>query len=110
MAAIDEDKMRENQLMWFEHIKERSTYVSVIKCDYETETQSKKGRGRLWIEVLGKGMEYLELMEDLVQDQEQWRSRMHITNPLGGIELCCCYCCTHKCKYIICATAGVIFF
>lgn len=31
-----EDKMRKNQLRWFGHVNQRSTDVSVRRCDYET--------------------------------------------------------------------------
>lgn len=45
MTAI-EDKMRENGLRWFGHVNRIPTNALVRICDYETEAQGKRGRGR----------------------------------------------------------------
>ncbi|RXH99407.1 hypothetical protein DVH24_011732 [Malus domestica] len=72
---IKNEDIRGNiSIRWFGHMKQRSTNTSVRKCDCETEAQGKRGRRRprkTWKETLRKYIEYLDLMEDLVQNQAQ---------------------------------------
>ncbi|KAM1689870.1 hypothetical protein TB2_031123 [Malus domestica] len=55
-----------------------------LRCDYGTEVQGRRGRGRPRItleETLRKDLEYLDLTEDMTQNRAQWRSRIHIADP-----------------------------
>lgn len=64
----------QNLLRWFRQVKQKPTDVTVRRCDYETEAQRKRDRGRpmkTWKEILKKYMEYLELTKYLVQNPEQ---------------------------------------
>ena len=45
-VAEIEGKMRENRLRWFGHVKRRPIDTPVRICDYETEVQGRRGRGR----------------------------------------------------------------
>ncbi|KAM2202787.1 hypothetical protein ACFX1R_002455 [Malus domestica] len=45
-VAEIEEKMRENRLRWFGHVQRRHTDASVRRCDYGTEVQGRRGRGR----------------------------------------------------------------
>ncbi|RXH86146.1 hypothetical protein DVH24_017199 [Malus domestica] len=38
--------MRENRFRWFGHVQRRPTDAPVRKCDYGTEVQGRRGRGR----------------------------------------------------------------
>ncbi|KAM2423333.1 hypothetical protein ACFX1W_021073 [Malus domestica] len=41
-----ERNMRENRFRWFGHVQRRPTDAPVRKCDYGTEVQGRRGRGR----------------------------------------------------------------
>ncbi|CAN6695366.1 unnamed protein product [Malus baccata var. baccata] len=76
-VAEIEGKMRENQFR-------RPTDAPVRRCDYGTEVQGRRGRGRprkTLEETLRKDLEYLDLTEDMTQNRAQWRSRIHIADP-----------------------------
>ncbi|KAM2624013.1 hypothetical protein TB1_031028 [Malus domestica] len=83
-VAEIEGKMRENRLRWFGHVQRRPTDAPIRRCDYGTEVQGRKGRGRprkTLEETLRKDLEYLDLTEDMTQDRTQWRSKIHIADP-----------------------------
>ena len=63
----------------------RPTDAPFRRCDYETEAQGKRGRGRprkTLKETTRKDMDYLELTKDLAQNRVQWYSMIHIANPI----------------------------
>ncbi|KAM1087697.1 hypothetical protein ACFX2B_013050 [Malus domestica] len=83
-VAEIEGKMRENKLRWFGHVQRRPTDAPIRRCDYGTEVQGRRGRGRprkTLEETLRKDLEYLDLTEDMTQDRTQWRSKIHIADP-----------------------------
>ncbi|CAN6720664.1 unnamed protein product [Malus baccata var. baccata] len=83
-VAKIEGNMRENRLRWFGHVQRRPTDAPVRRCDYGTEVQGRRGRGRprkTLEETLRKDLEYLDLTEDMTQNRAQWRSRIHIADP-----------------------------
>ncbi|RXH80326.1 hypothetical protein DVH24_041473 [Malus domestica] len=83
-VAEIEGKMRENRLRWFGHVQRRPTDAPIRRCDYGTEVQGRRGRGRprkTLEETLRKDLEYLDLTEDMTQDRTQWRSKIHIADP-----------------------------
>ncbi|CAN6700901.1 unnamed protein product [Malus baccata var. baccata] len=83
-VAEIEGKMRENRLRWFGHVQRRPTGAPIRRCDYGTEVQGRRGRGRprkTLEETLKKDIEYLDLTEDMTQDRAQWRSKIHIADP-----------------------------
>ncbi|KAM1062010.1 hypothetical protein ACFX14_026297 [Malus domestica] len=56
----------------------------IRRCDYGTEVQGRRGRGRprkTLEETLRKDLEYLDLTEDMTQDRTQWHSKIHIADP-----------------------------
>ncbi|RXH99712.1 hypothetical protein DVH24_021514 [Malus domestica] len=58
--------------------------TSEVKCDYRTEVQGRRGRGRprkILEETLRKDLEYLDLTEDVTQNRAQWRYMIHIADP-----------------------------
>ncbi|KAM2387188.1 hypothetical protein ACFX1X_039558 [Malus domestica] len=83
-VAEIEGKMRENRLRWFGHVQRRPTDAPIRRCDYGTEVQGRRGRGRprkTFEETLRKDLEYLDLTKDMTQDRAQWRSKIHIADP-----------------------------
>ncbi|KAM1519455.1 hypothetical protein ACFX1Z_022250 [Malus domestica] len=83
-VAEIEGKLRENQLRWFGHLQRRPTDAPVRRCDYGTEVQGRRGRGRprkTLEETLRKDLEYLDLTEAMTQDRAQWCSKIHIADP-----------------------------
>ncbi|KAM1225087.1 hypothetical protein ACFX2G_044844 [Malus domestica] len=83
-VAEIEGKMRENRLRWFGHVQRRPTDAPIRRCDYGTEVQGRRGRGRprkTLEETLRKDLEYLDLTEDMTHDRTQWRSKIHIVDP-----------------------------
>ncbi|RXH90055.1 hypothetical protein DVH24_032412 [Malus domestica] len=82
-VAEIEGKMRENRFR-------RPTDAPVRRCDYGTEVQGRRGRGRprkTLEETLRKDLEYLDLTEDMTQNRAQWRSRIHIADPTYLISI-----------------------
>ncbi|KAM1895076.1 hypothetical protein ACFX13_043897 [Malus domestica] len=82
-VAEIEGKMRENRLRWFGHVQRRPTDAPIRRCDYGTEVQGRRGRGRprkTLRETLRKDLEYLDLTENMTQDRTQWRSKIHIAD------------------------------
>ncbi|RXH85648.1 hypothetical protein DVH24_009469 [Malus domestica] len=68
----------------FGHVQRRPTDAPVRRCDYRTEVQGRRGRGRprkTLEETLRKDLEYLDLMEDMTHNRVQWHSRIHIADP-----------------------------
>ncbi|RXH76786.1 hypothetical protein DVH24_019674, partial [Malus domestica] len=58
--------------------------ISKRRCDYGTEVQGRRVRGRprkTLEETIRKDLEYLDLTEDMTQNRAQWRSRIHIADP-----------------------------
>ncbi|KAM1143650.1 hypothetical protein ACFX2B_032151 [Malus domestica] len=83
-VAEIEGKMRENRLRWLGHVQRRPTDAPIRRCDYGTEVQGRRGRGRprkTLEETLRKDLEYLDLTKDMTQDRAQWRSKIHIADP-----------------------------
>ncbi|XP_070031733.1 uncharacterized protein [Nicotiana tomentosiformis] len=72
VAPID-DKMREARLRWFGHVRRRSTYDPVRRCERLTLEDLRRGRGRLkkkWGEVIMQDMTQLQLTEDMTLDRK----------------------------------------
>ena len=58
----------------FGHVQRRPTDAPVRRCDYGTEVQGRRGRGRprkTLEETLRNDLEYLDLTEDMTQDRAQ---------------------------------------
>ena len=55
-------------------MKRRPTGAPVKRYNYEIETQGQRGRGRprkTWKETQRKGLDYLDLTKEMVQNREQ---------------------------------------
>ncbi|CAN6701063.1 unnamed protein product [Malus baccata var. baccata] len=79
---IRNEDIRENRLRWFGHVQRRPTNAPIRRCDYGTEGRRGRRRPRKTLEeTLRKGLEYLDLTEDMTQNRAQCRSRIHIADP-----------------------------
>ena len=71
-VTLIENKMRENRLQWFDHIRHRSRDAFVRKMEKINITQGKKLKERpkiTWMEVIKNYMKLLKLGERIVVDK-----------------------------------------
>ncbi|KAL6495006.1 hypothetical protein OROGR_030925 [Orobanche gracilis] len=73
-----ENKMRENRLRWFGHIKRREMGVPVRKLERWKEEEIMRGRGRPK-QTWKSDMDLLVIEENLVVDRTKWRDRIYIS-------------------------------
>ncbi|XP_070050962.1 uncharacterized protein [Nicotiana tomentosiformis] len=72
-VAPIEDKMREERLIWFGHVRRRSTDTPVRRCEGLKLEGLRRGRGRpkkSWGEVIRHNMAQLQLTEDMTLDRK----------------------------------------
>ena len=84
-VAPIEEKMRENRLRLFGHIRRRPMDVPVRRMEKIDIEQDKKLRERskmTWMEMVKKDMKLLELEERLVVDRNVWRRRIHVLDRI----------------------------
>ena len=83
-VAPIQDKIRENRLRWFGHIRRRPVNAVVRKTELIIVEGNIKGRGRpklTWGETVRKDMSVCGLTEDIVLDRKEWRKRIHVADP-----------------------------
>jgi len=77
------EKLVENRLRWFGHVKRRLVDTVVRRVDQMEENQAKRGsvRPRKTIrETIRKDLEVNELDPNLVYDRTLWRHLIHVAN------------------------------
>lgn len=75
------DKLRENRLRWFGHIRRRSQEASVRRVEGSEQKDLKRGRGRpkmTWWEGVRKDMRHLYLNGEDVLDRNEWRRKIAV--------------------------------
>ncbi|KAK9756043.1 hypothetical protein RND81_01G069300 [Saponaria officinalis] len=80
-VAPIEDKMMENRLRWFGHVRRRPMEAPVRRLEtWDTERVPKgKGRPKLtWSRVIERDMRFLGLDERMVTERAQWRKMIHV--------------------------------
>ena len=80
-VAPIEDKMRENRLRWFDHLRCKPTDALVRKVEKIDIVQSKKLRGRpkmTWMEVVKNDMKLLKLKKRMMADKNVWKRRIQV--------------------------------
>jgi len=68
-VASIEDKLREDRLCWFDHIRRINTDVPVRRCERVDRLDYKRSRGRpkkSWIKVIRHDLRTLGLVDDMV--------------------------------------------
>ena len=82
-VAPIEDKMRENRLRWFGHVKRRPRDAPIRKIEGWSNNESARGRGRphtTWIRVIQTDMRMLDLHESMTDDRTKWRESIHVVD------------------------------
>ncbi|KAK9681855.1 hypothetical protein RND81_04G017800 [Saponaria officinalis] len=80
-VAPIEDKMMENRLRWFGHVRRRPTDAPVRRLETWGTEKVARGRGRpklTWARVIEHDMRFLGLDEGMVTERSQWRERIHV--------------------------------
>ena len=82
-AALIKNKMRENRLQWFVHIKQRPLNASIRKSDLLIVYENDRGRGRskiTWEEIIKKDITIYNLSVNLALDSAEWRKKIHVAD------------------------------
>ena len=83
-VAPIEDKLRENRLRWFGHVKRRPLSAPVRKSDLINIDGSARGRGRpklTWWDIIRKDMISCGLSEEIALNRAEWKNRIHVADP-----------------------------
>jgi len=75
------DKLRENRLRWFGHVRRRPEGAPVRRVEEWDHGGIKRGRGRpkmTWLEGVRKDMKCMDLREDEVLDRKGWRRKIYV--------------------------------
>jgi len=79
-----EEKMRENRLRWFGHVRRRPTDAPVRRVERIKLRQVKRAQGRLtktWMEVIRQDIEAKGFSEGILLDRNEWRKLIHVLDP-----------------------------
>jgi len=82
-VASIEEKMRENCLRWFGHVRRRPTDAPVRRVERINLGQVKRAQGRpkkTWMEVIRQ--EAKGLSEGILLDRNKWRKLIHVPDPV----------------------------
>ncbi|KAK9755495.1 hypothetical protein RND81_01G029500 [Saponaria officinalis] len=80
-VAPIEDKMMENRLRWFGHVRRRPMDAPVRRLKTWGTEKVVRGRGRpklTWLRVIENGMRFLGLHEGMVMERAQWKEMIHV--------------------------------
>ncbi|KAK9126521.1 hypothetical protein Scep_015367 [Stephania cephalantha] len=96
VAPID-TKIREGRLRWFGHLQRRPTNAPTRKLDSIETVEIRRGRGRpklTWDALIRRDLNGLESSPSIALNRAQWKSLIHVADPVNlGLRLCCCCCC-----------------
>jgi len=82
-VAHIEEKMRENRLRWFGHVRRRPTDAPVRRVKLIKLGQVKRAQGRpkkTWMEVI-QDIKAKGLNEGILLDRNEWRKLIHVPDP-----------------------------
>ena len=83
-VASIEEKMRENYLRLFDHVRRKPTDASIQRVVRIKLGQVKRGHGRpkkTLMEVIRQDIEAKGLNEDILLDRNEWRKLIHVPDP-----------------------------
>ncbi|KAL6573472.1 hypothetical protein OROHE_001931 [Orobanche hederae] len=78
-VASIEDKMMENRLRWFGHVRRRPVDAPVSRLESWGTSNIVKGRGRpkkTWIKLIENDMRFLGIGESMAMERQIWRERI----------------------------------
>ncbi|KAL6547085.1 hypothetical protein OROMI_022806 [Orobanche minor] len=81
-VASIEDKMMENRLRWFGHVRRRPVDAPVRRLESWGTSNIVKGRGRpkkTWIKLIENDMRFLGIRESMAMERQIWRERIRVT-------------------------------
>lgn len=84
-AASIEEKLRENRLRWFGHVKRRPVGASVRRIEGWDMDGRVRGRGRpkkTWIEAIRNDMRMCDLDEEWTNDRTKWREKIRVIDDI----------------------------
>ncbi|KAL6579130.1 hypothetical protein OROMI_009346 [Orobanche minor] len=80
-VASIEDKMMENRLRWFGHVRRRPVDAPVRRLESWGTSNIVKGRGRpkkTWIKLIENDMRFLGIRESMAMERQIWRERIRV--------------------------------
>ena len=83
IASIEE-KMTENRLRWFGHVRRRSTDAPVQQVEHIKLGQVNRAQGRpknTWMKVIRQDIAAESLSEGILLDRNEWRKLIHVPDP-----------------------------
>ena len=83
-VAYIEEKIRENRLRWFGHVRCRLTDAPVRRVERIKLGQVKRAQGRpkkTWMDAIRQDIEAKGLSEGILLDRNEWRKLIHVLDP-----------------------------
>ncbi|KAL6508131.1 hypothetical protein OROHE_021673 [Orobanche hederae] len=80
-VASIEEKMMENRLRWFGHVRRRPVDAPVRRLESWGTSNIVKGRGRpkkTWIKLIENDMRFLGIGESMAMERQIWRERIRV--------------------------------
>ncbi|KAL6532781.1 hypothetical protein OROGR_013741 [Orobanche gracilis] len=84
-VASIEDKMMENRLRWFGHVRRRPVDAPVRRLESWWTINIVKGRGRpkkTWIKLIENDMRFLGIGESMVIERQIWKERIRMVDEI----------------------------
>ncbi|KAL6579835.1 hypothetical protein OROMI_007859 [Orobanche minor] len=84
-VASIEDKMMENRLRWFGHVRRRPVDAPVRRLESWGTSNIVKGRGRpkkTWIKLIENDMRFLGIGESMAMERQIWRERIRVVDEI----------------------------
>ncbi|KAL6501643.1 hypothetical protein OROGR_026776 [Orobanche gracilis] len=84
-VASIEDKMMENRLRWFGHVRRRLVDAQVKRLESWGTSNIVKGGGRLtktWINVIENDIRFPEIGESMAMKRQMWREIIRVVDEI----------------------------
>ncbi|KAL6584819.1 hypothetical protein OROMI_004108 [Orobanche minor] len=84
-VASIEDKMMENRLRWFGHVRRRPVDAPVRRLESWGTSNIVKGRGRpkkTWIKLIENDMRFRGIRESMAMERQIWRERIRVVDEI----------------------------
>ncbi|KAL6498695.1 hypothetical protein OROGR_028242 [Orobanche gracilis] len=84
-VASIEDKMMENRLRWFGHVRRRPVDAPVRRLESWGTINIVKGRGRpkkTWIKLIENDMRFLGIGESMAMERQIWKERIRVVDEI----------------------------